>query len=145
MYRIFPDVQEYKEHNIKRLRNSVKKLKIIYIILSTLSLLAVLAGSIITALLVSKLIYAQYPIWFFFLTAGISAGTTLISNILSYFVVQEKLAKVKKQLNDIDAEEVLYNNKLHEKYKGKNRDIAYYLSIATILDSIAASKEVNYE
>lgn len=144
MYKLYSNAEEYKNHNIKNLVARRSKYKKIFIILNLFSALLSLIATIITALLISKLLYSSFPDWFFYTTAGISAGISLISSLLSYFIVNDTINNISKKLIKIEVEDVLYKNKLIEKYKEDNADFSFYVSIAIILGVNIAKKEVEY-
>ena len=144
MYKLYSNTTEYKEYQVSRLESKRSRYKAMFLILNLISLMASLTSSILTALLISELVYSSYPQWFFFATAGISAVISLISSLLSYFVVKDSISKISGKLIEIEAEELLYKNKTIKKYQEKNRDFSYYVSIASILGINAAEKGGKY-
>jgi len=64
--------------------------------------------------------------------------------MLNFFSIKPDYEKHKKNLKKIEAEIVLYENKLTDEYKSSTRDYDLFLAIEVILGSVPAKKEVEY-
>ncbi len=142
---LFVDINRYQNKKLASTAHKIKRNKMLNIFLNILIVVSALAAASLTTLIISKQIYSSYPSWYFLVTAGISAGTTAIATLLSFFYVKENYKKHKANLKKIEAEIVLYDNKLLDKYSSSRRDYELFLSIESILGSKEAEKEAEDE
>lgn len=145
MYRLYTDASLFAKNAKKELEVYLRRYKKVFYILSVLIGLGTALGSIVTTLVLSKVIWSDYPDWFFFLTAGISAISVLMMSTINYFLIREKIHSYKRKIKWIEAEELKYHEKLSKQYQSKFRDYNLYLSVASYLDNISAKKEVQHD
>ena len=145
MYKLYTDAPLFVTNAKRELSTYLERYKKVFYTLSVLIGLGTATGSIVTTLVLSKVIWTDYPNWFFFLTAGISAFSVLMMSTLNYFLIREKIHNYKRKIKWIEAEELKYHQKLSKQYQSKFRDYNLYLSVASYLDNISAKKEVQHD
>lgn len=157
--------REYSKSALREVEWRMIVNKRVFVLLNALSFSFVMFGSILTTLVLSKqvsvflegvvskdangnpilvngapVISLGVPNWYYFLAAGISSFSTLISGMLNFFVIRDKIKLYTQKREDILYEIVSFNNQTVDKYKAKDRDYVYYKSIAAILGSHAIRK-----
>ena len=136
------DSKEYASSLYKYLFNRRKRLKWYFLTLNILAVLGALFTTVLTAILVSKLVYEKYPDWFFFATAGSSAMLSLVSSFLNFFIIKDTINKIANKLNKIEKIMILHSNKLTDKFKGNKADFHLYNDISIIVNSKSKKQEV---
>jgi len=135
----------FAQEKINFYETRIKWLKKMNVFLNVVIIFAGLITTVITSLMVSKLIYSSYPDWFFYATAGISAGTGLATSILNFFIIQDNIKTYKGNLINIRAEIASYESKAKPTYqrrKAGDNDYELFLAVAKITGSKAARKEI---
>lgn len=150
--------RDYSKNSLREIEWRMIVNKRVFVLLNAISLTFVLFGSILTTLVLSKQIGAfleiihskdasgnpidvpGVPNWYFFLTTGISSVTTLVTGLLNFFVIRDKIKLYTQKREDLLYEIVAFNNQTSEKYRASNREYVYYKSIAAIMGSQAIRK-----
>lgn len=145
MYKLYTEAPLFVKNAKKELIIYLERYRKVFYILSVLIGLGTAAGSIITTLVLSKVFWDDYPNWFFFLTAGISAFSVLMMSTINYFLIREKIHTYKRKIKWIEAEELKYRLELSKQYQSKFKDYNLYLSVASYLDNISAKKEAQHD
>ena len=143
MFNLYTSPMEYIKSNVKRLESRHSLYKKLFLFFNVVAFSMALFSSVLTALMISKLIYSSYPDWFFYATAGASAVGALMASLLNFFVINSNISDFKEKINGIEGELVLYNNKVTKRYKGKHREFNLYLKVGVILGSKAAKEEAS--
>ncbi|MCK5806921.1 MAG: DUF4231 domain-containing protein [Mycoplasmataceae bacterium] len=142
MFNVLTEPKEYASITYEKLFNRRRKFKRYFLILNLLTVIAALFTTVLTALMVSKMIYKQYPDWFFFATSGSAAMLSLVTSLLNFFIIKGTIDETTTKLNKIENIMVLHFNKLTDKFKGKNADFNLYNEVAIVVNSEAAKQEV---
>lgn len=145
MFNLYNDSLEYVHNATETVEKYLRRYKRMFYVLSVLSGIGAAAVAILTAILVSKVIWASYPEWYFFVTAGIAAITTLFSSTINYFLVKDKIHSYQRKINWIKAEEAKHHMKVGKKYQSHKRDYNLYLSVASYLDNFSAKREAQHD
>lgn len=145
MFNLYTDSTQYVKNAKAELSRYLSRYKKTFYILSVIIALGVASTAIITTIMVSKVWYQQYPNWFFFFTAGISAFSALLTSIINYFLIRDKIQSYKRKLLWIEAEEEKYRLKLTRKYQSHYRDYHFYTSVASYLDNMSAKREAQHD
>lgn len=149
---------EYSKSALKEVEWRMIVNKRVFVLLNSLSISFVMFGSILTTLVLSKhvslflestiskdingnkIVTLGVPNWYYFLAAGISSFTTLISGIINFFIIRDKIKLYTQKREDILYEIVSFNNRTVDKYNAVDREYVYYKSIAAVLGSHAIRK-----
>lgn len=145
MLRYINSPKKYTDRKLDELTKELKYLRVTYFTLNIISGILGAAGAIITALVISKIIWSNYPSWFFFLTAGVSSFGTFTSSIINFFWIKDQIEKKKSQIIDIESEIYLFESKAIDRYKLKNREYILFLKVAMIAGNTKAREEYNEE
>lgn len=145
MLNLDKDTYRFTHSKIAYYNKQIKLFQKISVFLNIVIILASFATTIITSLIMSRLIYDGYPDWFFYSTAGISALTGLASGLLNFFVIKDNIKSYKSIVAKIEAEFISYSTQAKSIYQCKSESKNRYhlfLSVATITGSKAAKKEM---
>lgn len=145
MFSLYTDALEYVHNASTTVNKYLIRYKRIFYTLNVIIGAGTASTAILTALLVSKIFWATYPEWYFFVTAGVAALTTLLSSTINYFLVKDKIHSYQRKINWIKAEEAKHDMKLGKKYQSHKRDYNLYLSVASYLDNFSAKREAQHD
>ena len=146
MYKLYKDPVEYANYHFSTYSTRAKVYKFLYISLNVLILLATMATSIITTLMISHLVWDGFPDWFFFFSAGAGALTAFFTSMINFFVIKTQMKELRLKKELIYQELLLYNNKLTYKYaRMDRRDFYLFNSISRIVGSESAQKVGGYD
>lgn len=145
MYSLYKDANVYVKQATDTFEKYLRWYKRMFYTFNIIIGLGTLTTATLTALAVSKTVWSSYPEWYFFVTAGIAAVTTLLSSTINYFLVRDKIHSYKRKLNWIRAEEAKHKMGVGRRYQQKNKDYHLYLSVAAYLDNLSAKKEVEHD
>lgn len=145
MLRYIDTPMKYAETTLENLKKEYRILRGIFYALNIFSATLAAASTIVAALVVSRLFWDHFPVWFFFLTTGITSTTALFTSILNFFTVKQNMLNREKQVVDIESEIWLYNAKASERYRAENRDYMLFLRVASIAENQKAQEVYSYE
>lgn len=131
----------YGEKIAKKVKKKIHILKGLFIFLNILILLTALVTAIF-AIYVTAFLANSLPFWYPYLTAGIGAGTTLITSLINFFLISDKIKKNEVTYNKILMELNRFQTKLVKKYATSDRRWHLFVAIEAILGNDAAKLEV---
>lgn len=133
----------YGEIIIGAILKKYRLFKYIHSFLMGLSLVAAGCSTILTAVFLSNILPSSFTddesnAWFFVLSALLSAGVSLISGLLNFFIVKDKIRTLFVQKNHIFLEIIKYQNEMTDNYKGKLKHFNHFNEIQKIIGSSVA-------
>lgn len=140
--RLYKNPNDYAQDVLQDRHERVKRNRKFYFSLNIISAVFTFATGVLFALIFSKELFPVKPEWFFYSSAGFTAGTTLVASTVNYFMIRDNMHKYSREIKLIEREIYLHENKIGNLYKGKDRDFYLYASIASIVGSKEAKKEV---
>ena len=143
MNRLIIDNVNYKDKIIKILDRKIKKHTVLYNTLRVITFMGAFASTIIVSLIMGRVFFGSYPVWFFFATAAITAIVAFITSLTNFFVLKEKMLKYKKERRLVKYEILKYENNISERYKRGNEEYNLNIAIGVIIGSKAAKKELS--
>ncbi len=124
-----------------------KLFKNFHILLNILVIMGAFTLVVLSTLIISKLVWSGWPVWYYYFTSALSAFTTFTSLIINLFVVEKKILKTKIINQKIQAELAFYSSSKGQ-YKLRNKKHKEYLlfhNITKILKYKIAIEEDKHE
>ena len=145
MTNLYDNPQNYVKNILIDVEGDYKRYKAIFVTLNILIAIFTALSTIITAIIISKLVFSTFPEWYFFATAGLSAFSALFGSIVNYFNISDKIKDFKKQRNDIQIEQIKFENNISEAYSGPDKEYRLYLRVSAIVGNESSQVEVKYD
>ncbi len=142
---------EYINANLKKYHLEAKWYRVVFVCINILSATIAAVLVIMTAPLIAghDRTLEWYgvnskPLWFYFLSSGVSAFSALTASLINFFVVKDKYQNASRKLHEIKAQIVLFKNEtgIYGR-KVKNRDYLLYKKVAGICGNKAAKGSKN--
>ena len=143
MNKLIIDNIDYKEEVMKELNKKIKVTKAFFNTLRIITFIGAFSTVTIVALIMGRVFFGSYPVWFFFATASISAVVAFISSLINFFVLKDNIDKYRKERTRVKLEILKYENNISERYKHGNKQYNLNIAIGEIIGSKAAKKELS--
>ena len=134
----YENVFVFKKEALIKLTNTIHKSRRWFYFLNGIILTSTFIASVFTALIFA--LYEERPIWYYYVPVAISAITSFIASWVNFTSIKKTLMDARLKRQRIESETLRFNIGHKKKYRDKDREFNFFVTLLVILDSKAARR-----